>query len=660
MSRTRRNNKPARRSRWRLAIESLESKRLLHAEGALSGFVYVDADANGARDVGEFGIPGVVVALSGTDVSGASIDRSIITDDQGEYSFDELEAGTYRLSQRQSDALVDGSDSSPMAGVVENDDELVNVVLEDDGSGAENNFGEVAVQAEFVNIRWFLASTPPPEVMLRATLALSEELAGNSDLANSIRAGGNDVPDRNAPPIANNDSFTVDDNVELVVDAQTGVLANDADSDGDTLTAVRVTEPQNGSLTLNEDGSFTYTPNEGFAGSDSFSYRANDGSDTSNLSTVTINVTTNRPTANDDSFTVEENGTLTINAPGVLSNDVDANDDTLSAILAADTRNGSLTLERDGSFTYAPNAGFSGTDSFTYRANDGTDDSSVATVTIRVAANSSPVANDDMFTVSANNTLTINTSGVLTNDVDANNDTLTATRVADPTNGSLTFNNDGSFEYTPDPEFTGTDSFTYRVSDGTNNSNDAIATITVLPAFAPFGPVTAGSFDDSAVLGVRTDLLPGAPPITREHVNGDVDYSRHSNPPTYGDHHPFDPVDGDVNPGPTPRETGVYATEQPEEDLIHNLEHGHVWISYNPSLISENDLILLDQMIRAGSDEEDGGGVGVIMTARSANDDAIALVSWGRLQTLDRFDEATIRNFVETNRGKAPEGFLTP
>lgn len=77
-------------------------------------------------------------------------------------------------------------------------------------------------------------------------------------------------------------------------------------------------------------------------------------------------------------------------------------------------------------------------------------------------------------------------------------------------------------------------------------------------------------------------------------------------------------------------------------------------------LISATDLTALEQLVRDGSPNPNGGGVGVILTSRPANDTMIALASWARLLTLDNYDPATIRNFVESNRGKAPEGFITP
>ena len=85
----------------------------------------------------------------------------------------------------------------------------------------------------------------------------------------------------------------------------------------------------------------------------------------------------------------------------------------------------------------------------------------------------------------------------------------------------------------------------------------------------------------------------------------------------------------------------MYSEEQPDEDLIHNLEHGHVWISYNPNLISGDDLEALEQFVRDGSTEANGGGVGVILTPRAANTSAIAVASWARLLELDGFDATT-------------------
>jgi hypothetical protein len=190
------------------------------------------------------------------------------------------------------------------------------------------------------------------------------------------------------------------------------------------------------------------------------------------------------PVANDDSYAHDISfGAMVAPPPaeGVLSNDTDDNDDALTAEKVTDPSNGTLTaFGADGSFTYQPEPGFRGTDSFTYKANDGEDDSNVATVTIRVEG--PPVANDDSYThLGSDTALSVPASGVLTNDTDFGNPfPLYAWAVTGPSNGTLTaFGSNGSFTYQPNEDFVGTDSFTYKVSDGEYSSNVATVTITV-------------------------------------------------------------------------------------------------------------------------------------------------------------------------------------
>ena len=288
----------------------------------------------------------------------------------------------------------------------------------------------------------------------------------------------------NTAPVTVGDSYTTPGGVELTV-AAPGVLANDSDADGDTLTAVLVSGPAHGTLTLNADGSFTYVPNAGFNGIDAFTYRANDGTDDGNEAVVTITVNT-APVAAGDAFTTDEDTTLVVNAPGVLTNDTDADDNTLTAVLLSAPANGTLTLNPDGSFTYVPNADFHGTDSFTYAASDGLAQSSPATVVITVnPVNDPPVSSDNSFTVNAGSTLTVGAPGVLANDTDVDGDALTAVLVSGPSNGTLTLNADGSFVYVPNAGFAGTDSFTYRASDGTVQGNTATVSIQVTAAVPP-------------------------------------------------------------------------------------------------------------------------------------------------------------------------------
>jgi len=190
----------------------------------------------------------------------------------------------------------------------------------------------------------------------------------------------------NDNPIANNDSYDTNEDTTLNVPAP-GALSNDTDVEGNPLTAIVVTNPLFGSLTLNPDGSFVYSPNPNFYGTDSFTYKANDEIGDSNVAmvTLTVNPVIDPRVANNDSYTTPQDTPLTVSAPGILGNDTDVDGDSLTAILVNGPAHAiSFTLNPDGSFSYTPVAKFNGTDSFTYKAYDGLAYSEIATVTLTV------------------------------------------------------------------------------------------------------------------------------------------------------------------------------------------------------------------------------------------------------------------------------------
>ncbi|MCL4203176.1 MAG: tandem-95 repeat protein [Pirellulaceae bacterium] len=189
------------------------------------------------------------------------------------------------------------------------------------------------------------------------------------------------------PPVAVNDTYWTWEDEALQVPAATGVLVNDIDDEGDLLRALLVSGPQHGTVALNLNGSFLYTPNPNYFGTDRFTYRANDGFFDSNVATVTVTVlgVDDPPIAVDDRYSVLRDGTLTVSAAqGVLANDVELDGQSMVAILQQGPLHGSLTLNPDGSFTYTPNAGFGGADQFTYVASDGLLQSEPATVHLDV------------------------------------------------------------------------------------------------------------------------------------------------------------------------------------------------------------------------------------------------------------------------------------
>ncbi len=200
----------------------------------------------------------------------------------------------------------------------------------------------------------------------------------------------------NKPPVANNDSYNVDEDDTLNI-ASPGILANDTDLDDDPLSATLEDDVSHGTLTLSSDGSFSYTPDLHYFGTDNFTYKAYDGDLYSNIAKVTITIISENdaPVAIDDYYNVDEDTILTVSSPGILVNDTDVENDPLTAILMNNPTNGQITaFSGDGSFSYKPIENFSGSDSFSYKANDGDLDSNEAIVYLTVdPINDAPLAN---------------------------------------------------------------------------------------------------------------------------------------------------------------------------------------------------------------------------------------------------------------------------
>jgi VCBS repeat-containing protein len=276
----------------------------------------------------------------------------------------------------------------------------------------------------------------------------------------------------NRAPAAAADAYSTAEDTPLTV-AAPAVLGNDTDPDGDSLSAVVVSGPAHGSLNLNADGGFTYTPAANFDGTDSFTYQASDGTAQSNPATVTITVTpvNDPPAAKDDAYSTAEDTPLTVAAPGVLGNDTDPDSSTLTAAVVTGPGHGTLTLNADGSFTYTPAANFNGTDSFTYRASDGSLTSDLATVTITVT----PVNDAPTLAVAPGGTCGSNdrsgTIDLTVGDVDGGTLTLSAasSNPALVPNGNVVFGGSGTtrtMTATTVAGGTGTATLTVTVSDG--------------------------------------------------------------------------------------------------------------------------------------------------------------------------------------------------
>lgn len=254
-------------------------------------------------------------------------------------------------------------------------------------------------QDYFVHTTTALTQDNPTQTTVTIILQLTVDKGGNTTDQGFITIDSFDFNLKGKPPIATTDFFTT--TVDTPVSGN--VLTNDSDPDGDSLQAIKVANPQYGSVVLNLDGSFTYTPTiPGYLGVDYFGYKANDG--VADSPVVKVNVTIQRinrpPVAQNDNYTIWQNTSLVISNPAlaVLANDTDPDQDSLGEAFKRDgPSHGVLAFDgATGAFAYKPDPGYVGVDSFTYQVVDKVRDatpalSNIATATITVKAPQPPV-----------------------------------------------------------------------------------------------------------------------------------------------------------------------------------------------------------------------------------------------------------------------------
>jgi gliding motility-associated-like protein len=268
-------------------------------------------------------------------------------------------------------------------------------------------------------------------------------------------------------PSALDDLFEMNEDMSL----DSTVSVNDLTLD--SLTYTLFIPPAVGVLTFNIDGTFGYIPPADFNGQVSFEYIACDTSGTCDTAVVTIQVwpVNDAPLAVDDAYTITQDTTL---EDDVAINDTDIDSNDLTITLLENASNGTVTLESDGSFSYVPNAGFLGLDTFTYVLCDtALCDTALVIITIE-AFIPIPNALDDNYTMLENTILTEDASSN-----DENTNGFVYTVLAPPSNGSVTMASDGTFVYTPNSGFVGIDTFTYNACDNLGNCYEALVTIEV-------------------------------------------------------------------------------------------------------------------------------------------------------------------------------------
>ena len=464
--------------------------------------------------------------LSANDVDGNALSYSIVSNgSKGTVAITNTATGTYtytpNLNATGSDSFTfkvyDGLVNSNTATITVNIAALNDAPVANNGSlnTSEDSAANCTLSANDVDgnaLSYSIVSNGS-----KGTVAITNAATGTYTYTPNLNATGSDsftfkaydglvnsntatitvnIAALNDAPVANNGSLNTSED-----SAANGTLsANDVD--GNALSYSIVSNGSKGTVAITNaaTGTYTYTPNLNATGSDSFTFKANDGLVNSNMATITVNIAAlnDAPVANNGSLNTSEDSA----ANGTLSaNDVDGNALSYSIVSNGSKGTVAITNAATGTYTYTPNLNATGSDSFTFKVFDGLVYSNTATITVNIAAlNDAPVANNGSLNTSedsaANGTLSAN-------DVDGN--ALSYSIVSNGSKGTVAITNaaTGTYTYTPNLNATGSDSFTFKVFDGLVNSNTA--TITVNIAALNDAPVanngTLNTSEDSAANG---------------------------------------------------------------------------------------------------------------------------------------------------------------
>ncbi len=312
--------------------------------------------------------------------------------------------------------------------------------------------------------------TPAPDFNGEAVIEYTiqdEEGLQDTALHTITVEGVEDAPD------AEDDVAETDEDTPVTID----VLDNDSDPDGDPLTVTEATSPD-GDVTINPDGTITFTPDENFNGDTTITYTVTDPDGNEDTATVdvTVNPINDAPEAVDDADGTQEDTAITVD---LLANDFDVDGDDLTVIaVSVPADQGTVVNNGDGTATFTPAPNFNGeaTISYTIEDEEGLTDSAIHTVDV-AEVQDAPDAEDDVAETDEDTPVTID---VLGNDSDPDGDPLTVTEATSP-DGDVVINPDGTITFTPDENFNGDTTIEYTITDPDGNEDTATVTVTVLP-----------------------------------------------------------------------------------------------------------------------------------------------------------------------------------
>ncbi|MGF1727508.1 tandem-95 repeat protein, partial [Photobacterium nomapromontoriensis] len=345
----------------------------------------------------------------------------------------------------------------------------------------------------------------------------------DNDGAITPASGNLDLAAENDAAVVNDQGFTVNEDGTLNFTDE-DLLAGATDIDNDDLTVESVNySGANGVFTDHGDGTYTFAPNENFHGEVDLSFSVSDGT-VSTLANIDIKVeaVNDIPVVGSTSYSVNEDGILTFSNDQLLANSSDAEGDVSIADVSYSGKDGILTNNGDGTYSFAPNPNFDGDVSIDVTVKD--EDGAIATTTANVdvlAVNDSPVVSGNVaYNVDEDGSITLSQEQLLMHvtDIDSS-DTLVAVNLQLEAFGQVTVNEDGSFTIVPAENFNGDLDLTFDVTDGEYTVSTGVD-LTVNPVNDPVIAQDENRLDGSDPM-IRLDAAPEHGSVQYQDENGE-------------------------------------------------------------------------------------------------------------------------------------------
>ncbi|WP_394154074.1 tandem-95 repeat protein, partial [Vibrio maritimus] len=342
----------------------------------------------------------------------------------------------------------------------------------------------------------------------------------DEDGATADTTAGIDVIAVNDAPVSGDLAYSVDEDGSITL-TQEQLLSQASDVEGDDLTAANLSAGDNATVTANQDGSFTITPDADFNGAIDLSFDISDGTETvaANVD-LTVDPVNDAAVVEDVGYTIQEDGSLTFTDEQLLAGASDIDGDGLSvANVSYSGTEGVFTDNSDGTYTFAPNENFNGEVDLSFSVSDGTT-TTEANIDVTVeSVNDIPVAGSTTYSVQEDNSITITDDQLLANSSDVEGDVSVQDVSYSGTDGVFADNGDGTYTFSPNENFSGEVSFDVVVADEDGATVETTAGLTVIEVNDPpvAGPTSYTVDEDSVLTFSESQVLANA-----SDIEGDV------------------------------------------------------------------------------------------------------------------------------------------